>query len=95
MSKVNHPAHYNKVPGVECIEVVRHFNFNLGNAMKYIWRCDEKENAIEDLEKAVWYLQDEIQRRKDEMAANTKSADSEGTDWLAVLEGGVPVKRRW
>lgn len=59
---VNHPQHYNAHPsGIECIEVVRHMNFNLGNAMKYIWRAGEK-NGVEDLKKAVWYLQDEIAR---------------------------------
>ena len=62
---VNHPKHYTNHPsGVECIEITRHMGFNLGNAMKYIWRADLKNDAIEDLEKAVWYLNDEIQKRK-------------------------------
>ena len=38
-------------------------SFNLGNAMKYIWRADEKANALEDLEKAAWYINREIARR--------------------------------
>ncbi len=60
---VNHPPHYADNPsGIECIEVVRHMNFNRGNAVKYLWRAGSKDPAkeIEDLEKAVWYLQDEI-----------------------------------
>ena len=62
---VNHPAHYTKSPsGIECIEIVRHMNFNRGNAMKYIWRAGEKGNAVQDLEKAIWYIQDEIARVK-------------------------------
>jgi len=61
--QVNHPAHYNAHPsGVECIQVTEHMNFNLGNAMKYIWRADEKGNQIQDLEKAAWYLAREIAR---------------------------------
>lgn len=61
---VNRPAHYNAHPsGVECIEITEHMNFNLGNAMKYIWRADEKGNDIEDLEKAAWYIKREIDRR--------------------------------
>lgn len=57
------PKHYNVHPsGVECIQVTEHMNFCLGNAMKYIWRADEK-NGIEDLKKAIWYLQNEIHRR--------------------------------
>jgi hypothetical protein len=61
---VNHPPHYTEHPsGVECITVTEHMNFCLGNAMKYIWRADLK-NGTEDLEKAVWYLNREIQRRK-------------------------------
>ena len=61
---VNKPKHYRSHPsGVECIQITEHMGFNLGNAMKYIWRADLKNNAIEDLEKAVWYLNREIQRR--------------------------------
>ena len=70
--RVNHPAHYNAHPsGVECITVVEHMGFNLGNAVKYIWRADEKGQAIEDLRKAAWYVQREIARRlrEDEQAA--------------------------
>ena len=62
---VNHPEHYTSHPsGIECIEVTEHMGFNLGNAVKYIWRADLKNNAIEDLEKAVWYIQREIAKRK-------------------------------
>lgn len=62
---VNHPSHYTNHPsGIECITITRHMNFNLGNALKYIWRCSLKGNTVQDLEKAVFYLQDEIQRIK-------------------------------
>lgn len=62
---VNHPAHYTRHPsGIECITVTEHMGFCLGNAIKYIWRADNKSNAIEDLEKAAWYINREIQRRK-------------------------------
>lgn len=67
--RVNHPKHYNQHPsGVECIQVVRWFNFNLGNAIKYIWRAGSKpgSSALEDLEKAKWYINDEIERLKNE-----------------------------
>jgi hypothetical protein len=61
---VNHPRHYTSHPsGIECIQVVRHFGFNLGNAIKYIWRADLKNDAVEDLRKAVFYLNDEISKR--------------------------------
>jgi len=61
---VNHPKHYTEHPsGIECIQITRHMGFNLGNAIKYIWRADLKNNAIEDLEKAGWYIQDEINKR--------------------------------
>lgn len=62
MSSVDHPKHYNQVPGIECIDVVEHFNFNRGNAIKYIWRAGDKGNEIEDLQKALWYIQREIER---------------------------------
>lgn len=61
---VNHPSHYNLHPsGVECIEVVEHMGFNVGNAVKYLWRADLKDNALEDLKKAAWYVQREIEKR--------------------------------
>lgn len=73
---VNHPDHYNTHPsGIECIEIVRHMGFNLGNAVKYIWRADEKGNAIQDLEKAVFYLQDEIAKRKRAIAFAVIASD--------------------
>lgn len=63
---VNHPPHYTSHPsGIEAIQVTRHMNFNLGNAMKYIWRAGQKGDAIEDLRKAVFYINDEIERLKE------------------------------
>ena len=62
---VNHPKHYNSHPsGVECIDIARHYDFNIGNAIKYLWRhglkseegMDDTEKSIEDLKKAIWYL---------------------------------------
>jgi hypothetical protein len=64
---VNHPNHYtDRVPGIECIEVTRHFNFCRCNVIKYIWRAGMKGDEIQDLEKAVWFLVDEIARLKKE-----------------------------
>lgn len=66
---VNKPRHYTQHPsGVECITVTEHMGFCLGNAMKYIWRADLKNDAIEDLEKARWYVTREIERRKQRAA---------------------------
>ncbi len=63
-TSVNHPKHYNAHPsGVECIDIVEHMGFNLGNAVKYIWRADLKANAIEDLQKAAFYIKRELKRR--------------------------------
>lgn len=62
---VDHPPHYNSHPsGVECIDIVEHFGFNVGNAIKYLWRAGLKGDAIEDLKKAAWYCQREIERRE-------------------------------
>lgn len=73
---VNHPSHYTSDPsGIECIEITRHRDFNIGNAIKYLWRAGLKgeadktqtEKTVEDLRKAIWYIQDEIK-----MLTNTK-----------------------
>ena len=61
---VRHPKHYTSHPsGIECIQVTEHMGFNLGNAVKYVWRADLKGKAIEDLKKAAWYIQREIEKR--------------------------------
>jgi hypothetical protein len=57
------PEHYRTHPsGIEAIQITEHMNFCLGNAMKYLWRSDLK-GGIEDLQKAKWYIEREIQRR--------------------------------
>ncbi|MEM7069833.1 MAG: DUF3310 domain-containing protein [Pseudomonadota bacterium] len=62
---VNFPQHYTEHPsGIECIQVTEHMNFCRGNAIKYIWRAGSKGNEVQDLEKAIWYLQREIERVK-------------------------------
>jgi len=64
---VNHPKHYTSHPsGIETIQITKHMGFCLGNALKYIWRADLKGNAIEDLRKARWYLDCEIEKRENE-----------------------------
>jgi Protein of unknwon function (DUF3310) len=71
---VDHPAHYTSSPAVcsecgeqiECIDVTEHMGFNLGNAVKYIWRAGLKGDAIVDLEKAAWYIDREIAKRRRE-----------------------------
>ena len=66
MNSVDHPKHYNEhESGIECIVIAEGFNFNVGNAIKYIWRAGLKsDNPIEDFEKAIWYLNREISRLK-------------------------------
>ena len=63
---INHPPHYNSAPchcecdrRIECIDITRHMNFNLGNVVKYIWRAAWKGH-LEDLKKAQWYMNDAV-----------------------------------
>ena len=83
--QVNHPKHYTSDPsGIECIDVTRHRNFNIGNAIKYLWRVGLKEDKdrklidkqIEDLNKAVWYLVDEIHRLGGRCTVKTDSINT-------------------
>ena len=63
MTDAINPPHYQDHPsGVECIQITEHMNFCLGNAVKYIWRAGLKNDAIEDLRKARWYIDREIAR---------------------------------
>ena len=72
---VNHPKHYTSHPsGVECIEIARYYPYSIGCAIKYLWRAglktdtslSDKEKTIEDLEKAIWYINDRIKQLKNE-----------------------------
>ena len=75
---VNHPAHYTSHPsGVEAIDITRHMNFNLGNAVKYIWRAGLKGDSIEDLQKARFYIEDEIKKISNVEAQNLGKGLSE------------------
>lgn len=83
--QVNHPKHYTSDPsGIECIDITRHRNFNIGNAIKYLWRVGLKEDKdrklidkqIEDLNKAVWYLVDEIHRLGGRCTVKTDSINT-------------------
>ena len=78
---VNHPKHYTSDPsGIECIEITKHRDFCIGNAIKYLWRAGlkkedgmtDKQKQIEDLEKAIWYINAEI-----EMLVNEEHDDWE------------------
>lgn len=73
--RVNHPDYYNKHPaGIECIDIIEHYRFNIGTALKYLWRCGlkheegmtSKEKEIEDINKAIWYLNRRIKQLKNE-----------------------------
>lgn len=67
-NRVEHPNYYQLPNGIECLDVVRYFDFNIGNVIKYCWRCGRKseqgltmkEKELEDLKKALVYLQDKI-----------------------------------
>lgn len=62
---VNHPKHYTGHPSkIECIQITEYMGFCLGNAVKYIWRAELKNDAIEDLKKARWYIDREIEKRE-------------------------------
>lgn len=83
--QVNHPKHYTSDPsGIECIDITRHRNFNIGNAIKYLWRAGLKEDKdrklvdkqIEDLNKAIWYLVDEIHRLGGRCTVKTDSINT-------------------
>ena len=93
METVNHPKHYNLIPAtcskcghpIECIDVVRHSDFSIGNAIKYLWRAKYKGNELEDLRKAAWYIEDRIKQlegKKDEVRANPTT--------IYILDTSVP-----
>ena len=88
MSRVEHPDHYQTSAGLEAIDVIDSFfhdSFHLGNVFKYIARAGKKGDYVEDLQKAAWYLQREIDRHA--------SAD-ERLDRAAKEMAGMPIISR-
>lgn len=74
---VYHPPHYTSHPsGVECIDITEHLNFCIGNAVKYLWRVDDKGDPIENLRKARFYIDREITRRTN--ALTNAGSETEG-----------------
>jgi len=66
---VHYPRHYTAhSSGVECVDIAEHLSFNLGNALKYVWRCEHKGRKEEDLKKALWYV-----RREKRLVSLTES----------------------
>lgn len=99
IDNVNHPPHYcssNAVCAkcehpIECIDVTRHLNFNMGNAIKYLWRANFK-NGIEDLQKALWYINDEIAKQTPKIKLTTTGIDNPEEDrgrGLQIKDGKV------
>ena len=86
---VNHPSHYTSdKSGVECIEITRHRNFNIGNAIKYLWRAGIKDadisaKHIEDLKKAIFYITREIENIEDDL--EEQQVDFSSTEWIQNL----------
>ena len=72
MSKVDHPDHYRSDSGIEAIDAIEAWdlNFNLGNVIKYTCRAGLKSNRLEDLKKAAWYLQREINNEESNRSDN-------------------------
>lgn len=68
------PEHYKDESGVECIEITRHRNFNIGNAIKYLWRAGVKSQTthVEDLKKAIFYIEEEIDRLEGKPSRHVK-----------------------
>lgn len=60
------PNHYKSHPsGIECIQITEHMDFLTGNAIKYLWRAGLKDTKIQDLKKALWYVQRLVDKEED------------------------------
>ena len=82
--QVNHPRHYNaRKDGLECIDIIRHYTYDIGCAIKYLWRAGiktedgmtDREKEIEDLHKAIWYIDDYCDRNLGDYANEVSVKD--------------------
>lgn len=80
-AKWDHPKHYNNHPsGIECIDVIETMPFNVGSAIKYLWRAGLKpgESTLDDMNKAKWYVDREIARLSGDLPAIEYSSSKRG-----------------
>lgn len=88
---VNKPSHYLQHPSkVECIRITEQFNFNLGNAFKYLYRCTEKGYTLNDLRKSQWYLRRELALR--DTNKNWFAWFSENENYNARFDGSAEIQ---
>ena len=90
---VNHPDHYIDPSGVECLMIVRHCNFNIGNVIKYVFRHKLKGRPLQDLEKALFYLDDEISTRMSGIGYVTLPTEAKHA--LETLADTRPSNEKW
>ena len=86
---INQPPHYTEHPSkIECIEITRHLDFNRGCAIKYLWRCGKKDSVNQELKKAIWYLNDEINNGFGDVnySFNTNNKITDKLDTLALYQ---------
>lgn len=92
---VNHPSHFN-TGRIEVIDFIEdnHFNFSLGNVVKYICRAGKKdpEKTIEDLQKAEWYLHREIQRLEAQKQRDAREAELKAEKAKKVADNGITFR---
>jgi hypothetical protein len=85
---VNHPAHYTSHPsGVQAITITEHFSYNVGNAIKYLWRAGNKGSTVEDLRKARWYVEREIQKLATDSDRALRTAERHPTVTVTHTDG--------
>ena len=87
---INHPTHYTSHPsGIECIQITEHFNFNIGNVIKYVWRAGLKNSILENLLKAQWYLAREIERIEKGIIKTMNSSNDVSTTSKEYARGPI------
>lgn len=97
---VNHPKHYTGFSnGSEVIDITENCTFNTGNAIKYAARAGRtdgnvKGNILEDLNKAKWYIEREIERLKTKPDTEAEENNQDLTGWLNDLPSGIEVRAR-
>lgn len=94
--KIDHPSHYNNHPsGVECIQVTEYMTFSVGNAVKYLWRSGQKagETALDDLKKARWYIDREIQRLERESGGGDADCNNDPPKSVPTCECGRAITK--
>ena len=90
------PNHYKSHPsGIQCIEISKHLSGCLAQAFQYVWRCGKKDDPIQELKKALWFIDAELSIDNDLLSIQPESVlDIVNSKIFSVLKKETNISKK-